>query len=176
MFLDFNRQTVKQIMGLCTDIVGQHNPEKLYFMLSSNGGEVVAGFTLYNFLVGLSTKVVMHNVGTVDSIATVVFLAGDERYASEHSTFLYHGVSFTVQGSMSFTLDQLEERVSSLKEDQERIAKIIADKTGLSLDQTKKYQRRGETLNPEKAKEAKIISQIREVTIPANVPLVNIVT
>ena len=163
-------------MGLCTDILGQHNPRKLYFLLSSNGGEVVAGFTLYNFLVSLPIEIAMHNVGTVDSIATVVFLAGDERYASPHSTFLYHGVSFTVQGSIAFTLEQLEERVSSLKEDQERIAKIIAEKTGLNLETTKKYQKRGETLNPEKAKEAEIITDIVEANIPASAPLINIVT
>ena len=37
----------------------------------------------------------MHNVGQVDSSANVIFLAADERYASPHTTFLFHGMNYT---------------------------------------------------------------------------------
>ena len=54
------------------------------------------GVTLYNYIKSLSVKVVMHNVGLVNSIANVIFLAGNERYAVPHSSFLFHGVGFDI--------------------------------------------------------------------------------
>jgi ATP-dependent protease ClpP protease subunit len=57
-------------------------------------GRVMNGINIYNVLRGLPAKVVFHNVGNVDSIGNVLFLAGDERYACPHSTFMFHGVGF----------------------------------------------------------------------------------
>jgi len=70
----------------------QPKPDVLYFLFSSNGGSVNAGIALYNFLRALPVEIIMHNTGSIDSIATVIFLAADKRYAALHSTFLFHGV------------------------------------------------------------------------------------
>jgi hypothetical protein len=39
-------------------------------------------------------QLVTHNVGNVDSIGTVIYLAGEERFACPQATFMLHGVSF----------------------------------------------------------------------------------
>jgi len=54
------------------------------------------GVTLYNFIRSLPVKTIMHNIGIIDSIANVVFLAANERYANPSSSFLFHGVGFDV--------------------------------------------------------------------------------
>ena len=53
--------------------------EFLYLVINTPGGGVNAGITLYNYLRGLPIKIVTHNIGQVDSIGNVIFLAGDER-------------------------------------------------------------------------------------------------
>src|SRR5258708_6267508 len=92
---------VRGLMALCTDIVVKVNPEHLYFAFSSPGGSAAAGITLYNFLKALPVEISMHNTGSVDSVATVIFMAGSKRYACQHSRFLFHGVS------MPFWKDQM---------------------------------------------------------------------
>jgi ATP-dependent protease ClpP protease subunit len=54
---------------------------------------VAQGINIYNVLCGMPFKLVTHNVGNVDSIGDVVFLAGETRYACAHSTFMFHGVA-----------------------------------------------------------------------------------
>ena len=43
---------------------------------------------------GMPFELITHNVGNVDSIGNVVFLAGTRRYAVPHATFMFHGVGF----------------------------------------------------------------------------------
>jgi ATP-dependent protease ClpP protease subunit len=43
---------------------------------------------LYNFIRGLPIKVIMHNLGSISSIAASVFVAADERYCSPHAVFI----------------------------------------------------------------------------------------
>lgn len=173
-YANINSQSVQHVMNICTQLINEHKPSKLYFAISSNGGDVAAGFTLYNFLVSLPADIAMHNVGTVDSVATVIFLAASERYAAPHSTFLYHGVTLNVGGPMSFTIEQLSERVGSLAADEARIAEVIADKTNLDVIQINTFQKQGETLNPSAAKVHGIVHDIRDVSIPNGAPIINI--
>ena len=83
---------VREFSEFCLNKIEKYQPEILYFLFASPGGSTDAGITLYNFLRALPQKIVMHNMSSVDSIGTVVFLAGDERFASPHSTFLFHSV------------------------------------------------------------------------------------
>src|SRR6266536_1225344 len=68
---------VRGLMALCSEILAKVNPTPttLYFALSSPGGSVAAGITLYNLLRGLPVHIVMHNTVSVDSIATVIFVS-----------------------------------------------------------------------------------------------------
>ena len=84
----------RALMQACTQAIDQTKPSRLYFLFSSSGGSVDAGITLYNFLRALPIPVIMHNVGSIESIANVVFLAADERYATPHATFLLHGITW----------------------------------------------------------------------------------
>ena len=55
--------------------------DQFCMLLSTPGGEVQSGITLYNFLRAIPAPVTMHNVGNVHSIGNAIFLAADERYA-----------------------------------------------------------------------------------------------
>ncbi|MCB9899130.1 MAG: ATP-dependent Clp protease proteolytic subunit [Planctomycetes bacterium] len=99
-------------MRACTDLSNK-GVGTIYVLLSTPGGSVTNGIHIYNVLRALPSKVIMHNVAAVNSIGNVIFLAGEERYASPSTTFMYHGVGFDVQGAR-FEERMLRERLDSI--------------------------------------------------------------
>ena len=71
---------IAPVLQLTTQLVQQGFDEIRLFM-TTPGGDVATGFTLFHYLRSLPVKIVTHNVGSVNSIGNVVFLAGEERYA-----------------------------------------------------------------------------------------------
>jgi ATP-dependent protease ClpP protease subunit len=166
-YLDsIDESKVKNLMRFCSDVITQHKPDTLYFCFSSSGGFIAPGITLYNFLLGLPTKVVMHNIGSVDSIATVIFLAARERYAVPHSTFLFHGINYTFNQPGSLAMNKLKEIVSSLEQDQNRMAAIVTERTQLTDKEIRELFRQGDTKDPKFAESKGIIHSIRNLSIP----------
>ena len=59
--------------------------------INSYGGSIYDGLRLYDILESCEyTPIRMHAEGKVMSIAFILFLAGDERYASPRTTFMNH--------------------------------------------------------------------------------------
>lgn len=174
LFGEINPQKVGQVMHVCTSIIGQYNPNTLYFVFSSNGGDVSAGITLYNFLRSLPLKVVMHNIGSIDSIATVIFVSGAERYAVENSSFLFHGVGLTINQPTTLNLSAIQEIDSRLNTDQEKIAGIIASQTKMTKEEMEALFKKGEAKNLSFAREKGVIQEVRECKVPNGEVLISI--
>src|SRR5882672_3321203 len=62
----------------------------LNILFSSTGGSLDEGFSLYGFLRALPVELTMHAIGSVESIANVIFLAADKRLATAESHFMFH--------------------------------------------------------------------------------------
>ncbi|HKQ39566.1 MAG TPA: ATP-dependent Clp protease proteolytic subunit [Verrucomicrobiae bacterium] len=163
-----NESVVNKLMAAIAEIVGQTKPGCLYFLFSSGGGNVDSGIVLYNFLRALPCKVVMHNTGAIDSIATVIFHAADERYATPHSSFLFHGITWTFGANQTVFKSQLEEIRSGLIECENKIARIISERCKLKEEEIRALFVQGETKNTAFALEKSIIQNICEPKIPAN--------
>lgn len=170
--IDQNR--IQAMMGICSDLVLRKGKKILYFLLSSPGGQVNAGITFYNFLRALPAEIVMHNIGSIDSIATVIFLAADKRYSASHSNFLLHGVSLGFTQKTELNLTQIEEKRSQLEKDQNKIAGIIMERTRIGKDEINKLFRQGETKDLEFAKSKGIIHDILEPKIPKGADLLSV--
>src|SRR5215470_13970185 len=106
-----NGVSAQHLMATCSQLVQQKHTE-LCLLLSTPGGNVMSGLTLYNTLRALPCKVITHNVGNIDSIGNAIFLAGDERYACQHSTFMFHGVGIDV-GNMRLEEKNTREALNS---------------------------------------------------------------
>ncbi len=157
---------VKSLIAVVSDIIAQHNPSQIYFLFSSGGGGVNAGITLYNFLRAIPTEVIFHNIGTVDSIATCIFLAGNKRYASQTSHFLFHGVAVPFKEGQSFNWKQLQEFVSSLQQNEKDIAKIITGRTLITNEEVLSIFDQGTSKGLDFALEKGVIHEVREPLIP----------
>jgi ATP-dependent protease ClpP protease subunit len=160
-----NPITTNKFMGLCAQLVANEKPERLYFLFGSPGGEVACGMAIYSFLRALPVKVTMHNIGSVDSIGNVIFAAADERKATPHATFLFHGVGMGIEKAQLHRT-QIQELLTQLTADEKRIATILAERYGQSLAEFETFFTQGETKTADFARTKGIIQEVSEPIIP----------
>lgn len=136
-------------------------------LISSPGGNVYAGLLTYNFLKGCPADITTHNIGICDSIAAIIYATGITRLSVPHGRFLLHGVSANFAANTSLSETQLEERLSTLRNDTDNIAGVLAQCTGKQESQIHQDMRQGLTLNPESAIEYGLVHKIAEAIYPS---------
>lgn len=139
---------------------------KLVIGISSPGGNVVSGITMYNALKACPMHVVMHNIGNVDSIANAVFLAGDERYANESATFMFHGVGFDWAAGIRLEEKNLLELIDTVNAEHNRISQIISAHSALTYETCMGLFKEQRTRGSSWAKESGLISDIADFKVP----------
>lgn len=161
-----NDVKVKAIMAIIANIITKEKPDTLYVLFSSAGGNVEPGVILYNYLRALPVEIIMHNTGSVDSIANVIFLSANTRYASPHSSFLFHGVNWNFNANTSVTRNQLAEYLSGLESLENKISGIVTERTRLSTEEVRTLFRQGESKDATYALDKGIVNEIRIPIIP----------
>jgi ATP-dependent protease ClpP protease subunit len=144
---------------------------RLHLMLSSPGGSVFHGLSIYNFLKGAPLEVYTYNFGSVDSIGVVIFCSGGRRFCVPHARFLIHGVSFNIHGNHSFDEQELEEKLKALKIDYQNIARVIADTAQKPAHKVEDDMNRRTTLNPTEAKDYGLVHEIKSELFPIDADL-----
>jgi len=165
-FEEINPPRVNQFINFCTQLLQQQKPDILQINISSPGGNVAAGMILHNYLKALSCKIIMHNIGSVDSIATIIFLSGEERYANPNSSFLFHGIVTHFPAQTVMTIYQLKERLSGLEVDQNKISNTITGLTKISQSELDDLFLQGDIKSPDFALEKGFIHEIKEMKLP----------
>jgi ATP-dependent protease ClpP protease subunit len=159
-------QTTEALLLAVTNFVNQGFKE-IHLLLSSPGGSVMHGIAIYNTLRGMPIKLVTHNVGNVDSIGTVVYLAGEERYACPQT--------LSTTAPMQFFERTFKEKLASVQADQERIKAIYCDRAGINPEVAEQFFLGESTINANDAVARGIAHDIRKVDIPAGSPILQLV-
>jgi ATP-dependent protease ClpP protease subunit len=179
VFISFSAEIVPHTTEALIASLGQcvmdPDVEDVHLLLSTPGGSVMNGLNLYNVIRGLPLNVTTHNVGNVDSIGNAVFLAGDYRIACPHSTFMFHGVGFDLDGAVRLEEKMLRERLGGIVADQSRIASIIDERTELETAQIEPLFLEAQTKDSTFAAGCGIVDEVRDVEIPANCPVMSLV-
>jgi ATP-dependent protease ClpP protease subunit len=178
MFLSFSSEINQTTTENFMDLIAKHfsnGVKEFNILLSTPGGSVSNGVTLYNYLRSIPANIIMHNIGVVDSIGNVIFLAADLRYAVPNSSFLFHGVGFNINQPTRFEEKQIKEKNKTIDRDQKLISDIIADRTNISTDKVRKMFLEAETKTPIEAKELGIINEIKAVEIPEKATVMQLV-
>lgn len=106
----------------------QQEMDRATLLISSEGGDLNSGFTAYNFIQSLPIPFTTVNMGTVESIAVMVYLAGDTRIALRNSRFLLHSFHWGFPQT-AVDSNRLAEHSLSLDFDQKRYAEIFEERT-----------------------------------------------
>jgi len=163
-------QTTAQLLQVL-DHALQTNVERVHLMVSSPGGSVFHGLSIYNFLRGVPFQTHTYNFGSVDSIGVIIFCSGQRRFSVPHARFLIHGVQLQIQGNAAFDEKSLEESLKGLKIDQENIARVIADTSGKPLHRVEEDMIARTTLSPQQAKDYGLVHEIQSSLFPAGAEL-----
>ncbi len=147
--------------------------ERVHLLLSTPGGTVSYGLTLYALLRGLPIEVWTYNVGQVDSIGVVVYCAGNRRLAAPQTRFLLHGIRTSLERGI-YTTEHLRELVTEMETDQRNICRVLAEATGQALEKVERDLSHSLTLLPEQAKEYRLVDEIVTEIVPSQVSLMTI--
>jgi ATP-dependent protease ClpP protease subunit len=161
-------------MRAMADYVNQGFRE-VHLLLSTPGGSVMHGINIYNVLRGLPITLTTHNVGNVDSIGAVVYLAGERRYTCPQATFMLHGVAFGTAAPTQFFERNLRERLLSVQRDQERIKAIYNERAGIDPEVAEKFFLGESNINSAEAITRGLAHEVRAVQIPAGSPILQLV-
>jgi ATP-dependent Clp protease, protease subunit len=168
-FTEVNPVTAQQLMQTLDTCVRQGVTEVL-LLISSSGGSVHHGVSLYNWIRALPITVTTHNFGSVDSIALVLFAAGKRRLSVPHARFLLHGVTTglpTVPGQMlQLGEDAMLLLLKNLRADQTNIAKIIAANSNRSESQIRSTMRAQTIVAPDALLKWNLVHGIADVKYP----------
>jgi ATP-dependent Clp protease protease subunit len=114
--------------------------DALYLYINSHGGCTRSALAIYEILRVLSDekgiKIITQILDECSSAAVVLFLAGDERYATSYSSFLIHEVS--VEESKRKQADGYKTTADELEKETYIIFDLIKSRTKLTLAMIKK--------------------------------------
>jgi ATP-dependent Clp protease protease subunit len=165
--------STNQLFGSIDQLLGE-GFTKIRLLLSTPGGSVFHGLSVYNYLKGLPIEVDTYNFGSVDSIGVVIFSAGANRFSVPHSRFLIHSVKFNTQGAISADEKQLDEFLKSLKIDQKNIAKVIADTSSKTEEDVDNDMNNRTTLTPEEAMDYGLVTDIKSELLVSGMRVITI--
>ena len=148
--------------ALNSAINGGYN--EIYLCLSSLGGFVADGVYLYNHIKGLPAKVIIHNTGTVSSIAVAIYTAAKVRYCSQHGVFMIHPTAMPAQENMP--AEKLQSSLTAALADDERTENILRERA--SIPDTVLVERRFKEvyITPKQAVEFGLVHEVNEFVLP----------
>jgi ATP-dependent Clp protease protease subunit len=171
---EINPNTTESLIATISNIVNK-GVKNIYLMISTPGGSVMNGMNIYNVLRAFPISLTTHNVGNVDSIGNAVFLAGERRYACPHSTFMFHGVGFDMNGQIRLEEKLLKEKLDSILVEHNRIGSVIEERTRLDKESIAKLFLEAQTKDATYAVGCGIVHEIKDVEIPMGAPVVSLV-
>ena len=160
-----NPQSINDLVALLHDI--STRGKNIHLVLNSPGGNVHAGIYCYNMIRAIPVQVDTHNIGNVDSIANVVFMAGERRVCTSSATFMFHGVGFDAANVNRLELPFLREKIDSIIADHKRIATIIASHSLLTLRMAAKLFEEQRVYDAAWAKSKGMVHEIADFNLPA---------
>lgn len=144
--------------------------DELVVEINSPGGDVFAGLGMYNMLRSVAAsgkKVTTRVTGVAASIASVIFLAGDDREMPSNAMVMIHGVASGAWG----TVDEIEERVAAMKKVQASMRSVYVNRLGIDEARADELTAKDNWFSAQEAKDegiATVLTDSVEVTAKFN--------
>ena len=144
---------VKQLLILEAD-----SDKPIYVYIDSPGGDVDAGFAIFDTIRFINAPVYTIGMGLVASAGALILLAAhkERRLGFPNSHYLIHQPSSGMKGVAT----DIEIHAAEIAKTKEKINKIIAEETGTSLDKVSKDTDRDYWLNAEESVSYGLISRV----------------
>ncbi len=153
-----SKELAETVAGRLLLLDGEDGKAPINLYINSPGGDVDAGFAIFDMIRFISAPVKCISTGLTASAAVVILLAAkkENRLSLLNSRFLMHQPSTGVQGSISDIRIEANEIVKM----REKINRLIAKETGQSIEKVEKDTTRNYWIGAEEALEYGLISKI----------------
>lgn len=126
-----SNELLKQLMFL----ERQDSKKEITLYINSLGGEVISGLAVYDYIEMMKAPVRTVCMGTAASMGAILFLAGKERLMLPHTRLMIHDPSYSRNDIGGKKPHEIQHALDKLNETREVLARIIAEKTGKSLEE-----------------------------------------
>ena len=139
-------------------ILDSEQTKPIYMYIDSPGGDVDAGFAIYDIIRFVKSPVYLIGMGLIASAATLVLLAVDKenRLGLPNSRYLIH----QPLGGMRGVATDIEIYAKDMEKIRAKLNKIISDATGTKLEQVTKDTDRDFWLDADESVKYGLISKI----------------
>jgi ATP-dependent protease ClpP protease subunit len=135
-------------------------------VIDSAGGLIEPMLITYSFILALPIKVRTHVQGFVQSAASILFLAGQERSADRYAHFVFHPPQTPVNGIMAE--QQIRERASAFDVVIDVMAQICRDRTSVPASEIARFSREMVIYTAAQAREYGVVQTVEDLHIPGN--------
>ncbi len=139
-------------------VLESENNDPVRIFINSPGGDVDAGFAIYDMVRFVSCPVIMIGMGLVASAAALVLLAvpAERRVGLPNSSYLIHQPLSEMRGNAT----EIEIHAQQLEKMKAKLNKIISNATGTALDKVTVDTDRDHWLDADQALSYGLISKI----------------
>jgi len=150
---DLAERSIRQLL-----LLDSENEEPIRLFIDSPGGDADAGFAIFDMIRFVKAPVWTIGMGLVASAAAIIQLASpkERRVGLPNSHYLIHQPLSGIRGVAS----DIEIHARELEKLREKINKLIADETGVALDQVGKDTDRDFWMNAEEAVRYGLIARV----------------
>lgn len=139
---------IKELM-----VLDKLSDEEVTIYINSPGGEVISGMAVYDVIRMMRAPVKTVCIGTAASMSAMLFLAGDKREMLPHTRLMIHDPAFGGGNMAGKKPHELQQYVEKLKQTQDIIVDIIAERTGKSKEEVRDTTKEDSYFNVEEAME-----------------------
>jgi len=145
---DSSNRLIEYLLFLDKDDPGK----EITLCINSPGGEVVSGLAAYDTMQMLKSPIRTVCIGTAASMASILFLGGTRREMLPHTKLMIHDPLISGLAEPKMAL-QLRKQADRLMETREIIARIISERSGLTVEKVYEMTSEDCFLKAEKAVE-----------------------
>ena len=157
---EINKELADSIVRQLLILDSEDSKAPVYMYIDSPGGDVDAGFAIFDMIRFVTAPVILIGMGLIASAATLVLLAvpKEKRFGLPNSRYLIH----QPLGGMRGVATDIEIYAKDMEKIRAKLNKIISDETGMALKQVVKDTERDFWLDSEEAVNYGLISKIVE--------------
>ena len=157
---DVNDQVANSITSQLLFLEAQDSEKDIYFYINSPGGSVTAGFAIYDTIQHIKPDVQTICIGMAASMGSFLLAAGakGKRFALPNAEVMIHQPLGGAQGQAT----EIEIAANHILKTREKLNRILAERTGQSIEQIQKDTDRDNFLTAEEAKAYGLIDEVME--------------
>ena len=155
---EINKELAEKIVRQLLVLEADDSEKTIYMYIDSPGGDVDAGFAIFDMIRFIKTPVVVVGMGLIASAGALILLAADKecRLGLPNSRYLIHQPSSGMKGVAT----DIQIHAKEMEKTRAVINRIIAGQTGKPFEQVEKDTDRDYWLDANEAVEYGLISRI----------------